>query len=422
MEPTPILWIEDQNGDVLLDNRQRSGDQVVKPEHAYLITSILSDTKARCLVFACPSVLELPDRPAAAKTGSTNDTRDAWTVGYTPDIAVGVWVGNNDNTPMKDVLGSSGAGPIWNAFMRRVNEGQPVHPFPRPAGITEREICALSGTEPSPYCPDRRTEVFAFDNLPLARDKDWLQEVEIDNDSGLLANQFCRENVLTKVVVFLENISDSKGQSWIREWAARRGVSVAPNRYCNPENVPPEITIVSPSNGDEVYQNVQILGTVALADFDRYELLYGVGSNPQGWGKISGPHRTMVRGGLLGTWQIPEDVGSGIFTIRVIAYNINCTKFSETSRITILAPTATPTPTPTETPTPTLTPTITPTASSTPTASTTPTASLTPTPTPGITVTPKPKPTLTPTPDPSPTSTPTSTSSPSLKPTLTPTP
>ena len=81
------------------------------------MTNILSDTKARCLVFACPSVLELADRAVAAKTGTTNDNRDAWTVGYTPDIAAGVWVGNNDNTPMDDVLGSAGAGPIWQAFM-----------------------------------------------------------------------------------------------------------------------------------------------------------------------------------------------------------------------------------------------------------------------------------------------------------------
>ena len=175
---------------------------MVKPELAYLITNILSDTKARCLVFACPSILELPDRPVAAKTGSTNDTRDAWTVGYTPDIAVGVWVGNNDNTPMNNVLGSSGAGPIWNAFMRRAHEGQPVHPFPRPAGITEREICKLSGTEPSPYCQEKRIEVFAFDNLPPTSDQDWLQQVDIDIDSGLLANQHCRENVISQVVIF----------------------------------------------------------------------------------------------------------------------------------------------------------------------------------------------------------------------------
>lgn len=414
MEPSPILWIEDQNGDALVDNRQPSGKQVVKSELAYLITNILSDTKARCLVFACPSILELPDRPVAAKTGSTNDTRDAWTVGYTPDIAAGVWVGNNDNTPMSNVLGSSGAGPIWNAFMRRAHEGQPVHPFPRPAGITEREICKLSGTEPSPYCQEKLIEVFAFDNLPPGSDQDWLQQVDVDIDSGLLANQHCRENVLSQVVIFPNKVSDPKGQTWLRDWAAQRGIGSAPESYCNPEDVPPEIVISAPRYAEEVYESAQILGTVALADFDRYELTYGVGSNPQGWGWISGPHNTMVRGGILGTWEIPHDVGSGIFTLRVVAYNVHGTKFSATSQVTVLAPTATPTPTPTDTPTPTPTATSTPTASVTPTPTQTPTPTATPEATPTFTLTPKQ------TVGPSPTTTLTPT--PALKPTLTPTP
>ncbi|MDF1514693.1 MAG: transglycosylase domain-containing protein, partial [Anaerolineae bacterium] len=351
MAPTPILYVEDQSGEVLVDNRQRAGEQVVKSELAYLITSILSDTRARCMVFACPSVLELPDRPVAAKTGSTNDNRDAWTVGYTPDIAIGVWVGNNDNTPMNNVIGSSGAGPIWNAVMRRVHEGQPAQPFPRPAGIVEREICTLSGTQPSPYCPETRVDLFAFDNLPPESDQDWLQQVDIDADSGLLANRHCPENVISQIVVLPERVSDPQGRTWLRDWAAQRGIIVAPKDPCNPLDVPPEIAISAPSNREEVYESIHILGTVALANFDRYELTYGIGANPQGWGWISGPHRTMVRNGLLGTWDISPDVGAGLFTIRVVAYNTYGTRFSATSQITILAPTATPTPTPTETPT-----------------------------------------------------------------------
>ncbi|MHB1319080.1 MAG: transglycosylase domain-containing protein, partial [Anaerolineae bacterium] len=203
MPPTPILWIEERGGKVLVDNRQRQGERVVKPDLAYLITHILSDTRARCLVFACPSVLELPDRPVAAKTGTTNDNRDAWTVGYTPDIATGVWVGNNDNSPMGSVAGSSGAGPIWQAFMRRAHEGIAPHAFPRPAGVVEREVCVLTGTEPTAACPDKRVEVFSIDALPPAREESWLQEVEIDANSGLLANAFCRSNVITRMAVYV---------------------------------------------------------------------------------------------------------------------------------------------------------------------------------------------------------------------------
>ena len=387
MEPAPILWIDDQDGEVLVDYRRQQGEQVVEPETAYLITNILSDREARCLVFACPSVLELPDRPVAAKTGSTNDTRDAWTVGYTPDIAAGVWVGNNDNASMDDVIGSSGAGPIWQAFMKRAHEGIPPHEFPRPAGIVEREVCALSGVEPSPFCPETRTEVFDLENLPPEEENAWLQEFEIDAHSGLLANEFCRSNVISKVMVNLENIEDPAGRDWMRQWAADQGLEIAPTDACTRGEQEPVVEITAPQDGQEVYQWAEVFGTVDLEDFDRYELTYGVGRNPQGWQWISGPHLTMVQEGVLGVWQIPENFEPGIYTIRVVAYNQRGARFESRATVTVIGPTPTPTFTPSPTPTPTATPEpVTPTATPTPSPTVTPDSpteepSLTPTPT-----------------------------------------
>jgi penicillin-binding protein 1C len=401
MPPTPILWIEDQAGNVLVDNRQRQGEQVVAPEQAYLITNILSDTQARCLVFACPSVLELPGRPAAAKTGSTNDNRDAWTVGYTPDIVTAVWVGNNDNSQMAGVIGSSGAGPIWQAFMTRAHEGVPVHTFPKPAGITDREVCALSGTEPSPHCPERRTEVFSMNNLPPGPEEDWLQEVEIDANSGLLANDYCRDNVITQVAVRLDAVTDPDGQAWLRQWAEERGITPAPQRECTSAEQPPEVQITTPAPGQEVYQYVEIVGTVDLADFDRYELFYGIGNDPQGWGWISGPHLSMVRDSILGVWQIPDDLTPGGVTLRVVAYNQQGARFEARQPVMVIGPTPTPTPEATATPTatatftpepvtPTMTPappteTPTPSPTDTPVETASPTATPTPTETPAAT-------------------------------------
>ena len=104
-------------------------------------------------------MLNLPF-PVAAKTGTTNDFRDNWTLGYTPDLAVGVWIGNADYTPMQDVTGLTGAAPVWSNFMQfavpQLTGGNPT-PFPRPQGITEKVICAVSGTEPSEFCPQQRT-------------------------------------------------------------------------------------------------------------------------------------------------------------------------------------------------------------------------------------------------------------------------
>ena len=106
---SPILRIEDGRGNVLVDNSAPAGEQAISPQHAYLVTSVLSDADARSIEFGPSSTLNL-SRPAAAKTGTTNDFRDAWTIGYTPDLVTGVWVGNSDNTSMIKLPGAAGAG------------------------------------------------------------------------------------------------------------------------------------------------------------------------------------------------------------------------------------------------------------------------------------------------------------------------
>jgi membrane peptidoglycan carboxypeptidase len=91
-------------------------EQVVRAEYAYLISSILSDNEARAMMFGRNSLLNLPFQ-VAAKTGTTNDFRDNWTLGYTPDLVTGVWVGNADYTPMVNTTGLTGAAPIWSSFL-----------------------------------------------------------------------------------------------------------------------------------------------------------------------------------------------------------------------------------------------------------------------------------------------------------------
>ncbi|MEM7538440.1 MAG: transglycosylase domain-containing protein [Chloroflexota bacterium] len=108
-QPTPLITKIEQDEPV----------QVISPEAAFLITDIMSDNAARAPTFPPDSPLRL-SRPAAAKTGTTTDWRDNWTIGYTPYLLAGVWVGNSDGRPMIDSTGASGAGPIWNAFMEAV--------------------------------------------------------------------------------------------------------------------------------------------------------------------------------------------------------------------------------------------------------------------------------------------------------------
>jgi len=142
---------------------------VLSPQVAYLITDILSDRYARMRTFGTQSALDI-DRPAAAKTGTTSDWRDNWTVGYTPDRVVGVWVGNADGQPMEAISGVTGAGPVWHDVMLAAHRGLPVRPFERPSGIVERTICAEGGLLPSQNCPATRQERFIAGQEPTQPD------------------------------------------------------------------------------------------------------------------------------------------------------------------------------------------------------------------------------------------------------------
>lgn len=130
---TGILSVEDGSGNVL-EKYESSPQQIIKPNTTHILSSILSDDIARTPTFGANSVLHIPGREVAAKTGTTNDNKDAWTIGYTPSVAVGVWVGNNDNKPMKKG-GVALAGPIWNAVMTEALKTLPVETFTKPDGI-----------------------------------------------------------------------------------------------------------------------------------------------------------------------------------------------------------------------------------------------------------------------------------------------
>lgn len=114
----------------------KTGDAVLDPQIARVTTNVLADNAARAPVFGTNSALTLGTRPAAAKTGTTQDFRDGWTVGYTPSLVTGVWTGNNDNSPMNGKsAGAHTAAPIWNEFMRRALEKTPIEQFTNPEAL-----------------------------------------------------------------------------------------------------------------------------------------------------------------------------------------------------------------------------------------------------------------------------------------------
>lgn len=138
---TEILKIEDKKGNVLEDNTHQEGKKVLDTEIARQINYILSDNALRAPIFGAVSYLNLKNREAAVKTGTTQDYRDAWTIGYTPSLVAGVWCGNNDNSKMTSALAASASAPIWKEFMDKVLEGTNKETFTRPEPVkTDKPI------------------------------------------------------------------------------------------------------------------------------------------------------------------------------------------------------------------------------------------------------------------------------------------
>ena len=221
VEPTLLLQVSDHTGEVLYEWQPHPLETKVLDERvAYLITDILSDNEARLLGFTRNNPLNI-GRPAAAKTGTTTDFRDNWVVGYTPNLVVGVWVGNANNVPMQDVTGVSGAGPIWNLFMRQALLGQPELEFERPEGLVEVEICATSGMLPGALCPLKRIELFIEGTQPNEEDT-FYQQFIIDRQTGLLADDATSDD-------------DQVPQTYLilpqeaRDWAIRQGIPQPPD-------------------------------------------------------------------------------------------------------------------------------------------------------------------------------------------------
>jgi len=245
VEPITILRVEDAEGRTLYQHTPQPARRVLDERVAYLITDILSDEFARMSAFGEGNPLCLT-RPAAAKTGTTTDWRDNWTIGYTPQLLAGVWVGNADNEPMHNVSGITGAAPVWHDFMEEVLRGKPVLDFEEPPGLVHQEICADSGLLPfrmtsevtadvgavSPIrCQKTITEIFIKGTEPKEYD-DWHIRVRIDGRNGLLASPNCPKQ-------YLEERDYTLYPPEAQEWAQSKGVPQPPATYsplCPPDN------------------------------------------------------------------------------------------------------------------------------------------------------------------------------------------
>ncbi len=225
-EPVLVKRVLDASGaDVpLSDARQR---RVFDEGTAYLVTSMLADPAARAPTFGQAHVFDL-GFALAVKTGTSHDYRDNWTVGYTPEYTVAVWVGNFDGKPMGNVSGITGAGPLFGRVMRAVTPVGTVVRFVAPPGIVTHRVCALSGDLPGPACDVTYEEVFVKGHEPRS-ECTVHRLVEVDSRTGLLAGESCPADMVT--TARFESYPDVLLQ-WAKE--ANRPLLPGPGPLCGP--------------------------------------------------------------------------------------------------------------------------------------------------------------------------------------------
>ncbi len=318
-DPSAILRIEDKDGNILWqfdDQHKTFGRQnLLKDSLAYLINNILSDKESRLPAFGKGNALEL-SRPAAAKTGTTNDNRDAWTVGYTPQLVTGVWVGNNNNTSMgDDMTGSTAAAPIWHAIMEYAHQRDalPVLNWSRPSTIVEVPVCKKSGLLPTPDC-EKVKELFYVDSsistVPTQVDTYW-KRYQINASNGLIATASTPpDQVIAKI--YFDYPPDA------RDWAKANGEPLPPTDYDTSQalNTPNIAAISIPASLARVHGVVEIKGDIESPDVVSYNLAYGAGINPSQWFSIGGSDPTLRGKGItFGRW---DTTGlDGLYTLRL---------------------------------------------------------------------------------------------------------
>ena len=285
VDTTPILQITDRDGELIEwndDDAERfesdeedknegrntltEKNRALEKEIARQITDVLSDNNARAAVFGVNNSLVIPGHPVAAKTGTTNEFRDAWTIGFTPSISAAVWVGNNDNRKMKDgAAGASLAAPIWNNFMREALKGQRVEFFKKP-GPVETSKDVLNGK-------------FAAERV-----------IEIDTLTGKLATSNTPPNLIEEriykevhTILHYARRSDPQGpiptpaqrdarydewegpvQAWVAEQPAEAGYNIEPPTEfddVHTDSNRPRISITSPRDGASLDSDIITIKT-----------------------------------------------------------------------------------------------------------------------------------------------------------------
>jgi len=375
-EATGVLLIKDRGDKVIWQQKSLGEKRVLSPGESFLISDILSDNGARLITFGEHSGLVIPGRKVAVKTGTTNDKRDNWAIGWTPNILVLAWVGNNDNSPMKKVAsGISGATPIWRRVMMAAIDRFGYQEFSVPQEIVSAEVDKVSGYRAHDGFPSRM-EYFIKGTVPVGEDPIHVK-LKVCPQSGKLATppQIARgEYEEREFFAFKEEdffSSDGKNRwqegvlNWLFEHKKDDPRYHPPTEYCEEGGVI-EVAINSPADKSTVENNFPVkLKAKGVKKIVEVKVF------------VDGQEKKVF---TAKPYEFDLTLPDGLYVVKAVAKDEDGRTGEREIKIGVNLPWDwEPSPTPAATSTPTLTPTLTPAATSLPTS--TPELTVTPTPT-----------------------------------------
>jgi membrane carboxypeptidase/penicillin-binding protein len=303
-----VLKVNDATNRTWISELPRESRPVVSPQLAYLMTHILSDEAARWPTLGHPNPLEI-GRPAGAKMGQSFTSNDVWTVGFTPQLVVGTWLGSE--TPIDENRASAKlAAALWRAIVQHATQEFPPNDWALLPGVTQMEVCDPSGMLPTLQCPTIVSEVFLTGQEPTQPDNLY-QTYQVNKETERLATVFTPPELVEERVYL--NIPLEAG-----DWAKSIGLKTPPEIYdviYTPlENMDAQIT--TPSMFDHLSGQVNIKGRVSGTDFESYRLQFGAGLNPVGWIVIQDDRTVPVETGNLGIW---DTAGlNGLYAVQLV--------------------------------------------------------------------------------------------------------
>jgi membrane peptidoglycan carboxypeptidase len=356
VEPNPFRRIVTTGGEPVFPTAAEQDalanpPRVIGAPAAYIVTDILSDNAARTPAFGPTSPLNV-GVPAAVKTGTTDDYKDNWTVGYTPYVTVGVWAGNSDNSEMRNSSGVTGAAPIWRdvtravtlqsdrqSLLRAIREEHGFHfreSFERPSGVVEKAVCDLESLQPlAPDCTKHQTELFVEGHVP---EQDvWLRVPAVvvrtdpapvaEGEPAVAGYRVCTPYATVGIdklqgVAALPLPTDEQERLDVIEWAQGRWAALEPWEPCTDEMVAAALPAgaIGPAGdalfgvsavateyrlgiapGTVITQSTVLTGTVSYnpADIEYFKVELGAGAAPSEWITLGDIHHGFVTNGPL---------------------------------------------------------------------------------------------------------------------------